>query len=146
MREILKIIPAALYILTGTVSMVMAVKSLLADKYLPFHEQAAGKHWNEIDPSLKPVILSLLRLGGLGFLVVSILLIVCTVVNYYVQNVFYRYAVPSIALIYCSGLAINNYMLYKSTKAGAPWKGSLYGALALTAGIALSIFSNSPEH
>ena len=141
MKEILKIAPIALYMIVGVISMVMAFKSLLADKYLTFHEKAAGKTWNEIEGPLKHVILSLLKLGGLGFLIISILLIVCPVVNYFIPCIFDKYAVPSIALVYCAGLFVNNFLLYRSTKADTPWKGSLYAVFIIAAGIVISVFN-----
>jgi hypothetical protein len=140
MHEILKIIPIALYFIVGLISLVMAFKSISSKKYLPFHEQAAAKPWNEIDDRVNLVILSLLRLGGLGFLTVAILLLIFPVVTYFVPNKFFQYSIPVVALMFCTGLFINNYLLYKKTKADAPWKGSLYAMGILIAGIVISIF------
>jgi hypothetical protein len=106
---------------------------------LSFHEQAAAKPWNEIDDRLKLVILFLLRLGGLGFLIIAILLLVFPVVSYFGPNKFYQLSIPFIALIYCTGLFVNNYWLYKNTKADTPWKGSLYATGILMAGIIIAI-------
>ncbi len=121
--------------------MVMAFKNLFSDKFLPFHEQAAGKRWHEIENPLKLVILTLLRLIGLGFLIISILLIVCPVVNYFIPNIFYKFSIPVIALIYCTGLFVINYLLYRKTGADTPWEGSLYAMFIITAGIIISIFN-----
>ena len=109
MKELLKIVPIVLYLIVGLISLVMAFRSLFSNKFLPFHEKAADKPWNEIENPLKLVILSFMRLSGLGFLIISILLIVCPIVNYFVPNVFYKYTIPVIALIYCMGLFVNNY-------------------------------------
>jgi len=141
MNIILKIIPNVLYLIVGVISLIMASKSIFAESYLPFHKNAANKSWNEIEEPLKNVILSLLRLGGLGFLIVSILLIVCTGLNYFVQSNIYKYTIPVIALIFCTGLFFNNYSLYKKTKSNTPWKGSLYAAILILSGIIISIFS-----
>lgn len=141
MNEILKIIPIVLYFIVGLISLVMTFKCFYSNKYLPFHEQAAATPWNEIDDQLKLVILFLLRLGGLGFLVIAILLLVFPAVTYFVGNKFYQYSIPVIALIYCTGLFVNNYLLYKKTKADTPWKGSLYAIGILMAGIIISIFT-----
>jgi preprotein translocase subunit Sss1 len=119
----------------------MAFKSIFASSYLPFHKKAANKPWDEIEESLKYVILSLIRLGGLGFLIISILLIVCTGINFFVQGDIYKYAISGIALIYCAGLSANNYLLYKNTKVNTPWKGPLYAICLIQAGIILSIFN-----
>ena len=119
----------------------MTVKSLFSSKFLPFHEKAANKQWNEIDNPLRQVILTLLRLGGLGFLVMSILLLVFPIINYCTPSDFYKYSIPIVALIFCTGLFVINYLLYMKTKADAPWKGSLYAMLAIITGIIISILS-----
>lgn len=140
MNEFLKILPLALYFLVGLISLVMAFKSIFSNKYLPFHEQAAGKSWNQIDNRLKLVIMFLLRLGGLGFLIIALLLLVFPVVTFFIPNKFSQYFVPAVALIYCTGLFVNNYLLYRNTKADTPWKGSLYAVGILIAGIIISLF------
>lgn len=141
MTQLLKILPLVLYFSVGLICLVMAFKCLFSVKFLPFHEKAAGKRWEELENPLQLVILSFLRLGGMGFLVVSILLIVCPIVNYCIPNIFYKYAVPAMALIFCTGLFINNYCLYKKTKADTPWKGSLYAMFVIMAAMVVSIFN-----
>jgi hypothetical protein len=141
MDRIIDIIPILLYMIIGVISMVMAFKNLFSTRYLPFHEKAANKQWDEIDTSLKLVILSLLRLSGLGFLIISILLLVFPIINYFVPNIFYKYSIPIIALIYCTGLFIINYLLFRRTKEDTPWKGSLYAAMILIVGIIISILN-----
>jgi hypothetical protein len=141
MDRIIDIIPILLYMIIGVISMVMAFKNLFSARFLPFHEKAANKKWDEIDTSLKLVILSLLRLSGLGFLIISILLLVFPVINYFVPNMFYKYSIPIIALIYCTGLFIINYLLFRRTKEDTPWKGSLYAAMILIVGIIISILN-----
>jgi hypothetical protein len=140
MKVMLKTIPVVLYSLVGIISLVMAFKCLFSTKFLPFHEKAAGRPWNEIDDPLKPVILALLRLSGLGFLITAILLIICPIANFFGQSDFYKYLIPVIALIFCTGLFAVNYSLHKKTKADTPWKGSLYAMLAILAGVIISFF------
>ena len=137
MNKLIKILPILLYLIVGVISMVMAFKNIFSNKFLPFHEKAAGRAWDDI----KLVILSLLRLAGMGFLIVSILLLVFPIINYFNPNNFYKYSIPLIASIYCTGLFIFNYSLYRNTKAETPWKGSLYAMLAVIAGIIISILS-----
>ncbi len=45
------------------------VRFYLTQEYMPYHAQAAGKSWNEVDPRLKPVFIVLMRVlagGTLG--------------------------------------------------------------------------------
>jgi hypothetical protein len=141
MNGMLKIIPMLLYMIVGAISMVMAIKNLFSTKFLPFQEKVANKPWDEIDNPLKLVILTLLRLVGLGFLIISILLLAFPIINYFIPNEFYKYSILVVALIYSTGLFVINYLLYKKTKADAPWKGSLFAMLAIIAGIIITIIN-----
>ena len=141
MNGILKIMPIMLYMIVGVISMVMAIKSLFSNKFLFFHEKVASKTWDEIDNPLKLVILTLLRLAGLGFLIIAILLLAFPIINYFIPNKIYKYSIPIIALIYCIGLFVINYFLYRITKADTPWKGSLYAMMTIIAGIIISMLT-----
>jgi hypothetical protein len=142
MIDVLKLIPVLLYIFVGIISLIMAYKNLFSNKFLPFHEKVLKKTWEEIENPLQIVILTLMRLTGLGFLIVSILLLVLPVINYYNRNRFYEYFTPILALIFCFGLFLINYSLYRQTKTDTPWKGSLYAIIALIAGIIISTLSS----
>lgn len=43
-----KIIPVCLYMIVGIFSMTMAYKNIFSDRFIAFHEQAAGKSWDDI--------------------------------------------------------------------------------------------------
>jgi hypothetical protein len=141
MKELIKILPVILNLLVGFISFKMAIKCLLNKKFLPFHEKAAGKLWDEIEYFLQELILSIIRITGLGFLIISLLLIICPVVNYFVPNMFYGYLIPIIALIFSVGLFIINLNLSMKSKANTPWKGSLYASVVILISIIISIFS-----
>jgi len=134
--------PTVIYIIVGIISMIMAYKSLFSDKFLPFHEKASNKIWEEIEGPLQIVILTFMRLTGLGFLIVSILLLVFPIINYYCPNRIYEYFIPGLALVFCLGLFLINYSLNWKTKANTPWRGSLYAVFVLIAAIIISILTN----
>ncbi|MGO9482844.1 MAG: hypothetical protein ACLP05_13825 [Candidatus Kryptoniota bacterium] len=71
-----KIIPVFLYMIVGVVSLTMAYKNLFSNRLIAFQEKAAGKSWNEIEKGLQSVIIALMRVSGLGFLVVALMLMV----------------------------------------------------------------------
>lgn len=109
MTELPSIIPIILYFSVGMISLTMAFKNIRANEFLPFHQKAAGKNWKDLDDTIRLIILALMKVSGLGFLILSILLIVFPAVGSFYPNKFFKYAVPAIALLYCSGLIIINY-------------------------------------
>jgi hypothetical protein len=139
-KETINIIPVLLYIFAGGISLNMALKNLLSNKFLPFHEKAVGKQLNELDTQLQFVILALMKVSGLGFLLLSILLMVFPLYNYFSPNTVIKYSIPSIAIIYCMGLFIINYSLYKNAKTETPWKKTLFVICILIIGMCISLF------
>jgi hypothetical protein len=128
-----------LYVFVGIISRTMAYKNLFFNKFIPFHEKAAGKPLGQFDNGLQAVMIALMRVSGLGFLAVALLLMLFPVANYYAQNTFIKYAVPAIALMYCSGLFLFNYQLYSKTGTETPWKFSLYAVGIILLGFVLSL-------
>jgi hypothetical protein len=138
MKELIKIIPIGLYIFVGIISLVMACKCLFSNKFISFHQEAAGIAWDNISKSLQFVILALMRVSGLGFLAMGCLMIVFPIVNYFNPDPFSKYAVPVISFLYCSGLFLTNYYLYRNTKAKTPWKASLLAMFLISLGLVIS--------
>jgi len=136
MLRLVSIVP---YCSIGIVSYLMFYRTTFGGKLLPFQESAAGKHWEEIEPGLRAVLLALLRLSGLGFLVVGTLLIVFPVEGLVRGNTFDTLAAPAVALFYSVGLVLINHKLARATKAPTPWKRSLSAAALILVGIILEL-------
>ena len=134
-----EVITIVLYGFVGAVSLKMAFKNLFSKKYLSFHEKAAGRSWEEIDKPLQVVILAVMKISGLGFLMIAILLLIFPVVNQFINSEFLRYSIPIIAFLFCTGLFLVNYNLYKQTNTNTPWKRSLLAMIAIVAGIIISL-------
>jgi hypothetical protein len=134
-----EIITIVIYAFVGFISLIMAFKCLSSNKFLSFHEKAAGNGWDKLDLPLQSVILALMRISGLGFLVTALLLLLFPFVNYFKADKFVIFSIPLIALVFCTGLFIVNYKLYKQTKAKTPWKGAIISMFALICGLIISL-------
>ena len=139
MLIICKIISLFLFLIIGVVSMMMAHKSIFMNRFLPFHEQAAGKSWESIDPGVQTVLCALMKISGFGFLTIALLLIFYSIVSFFGQDSLFQYLLPGIALLFCLGLFFVNHQLAIQTKAKTPWKGSLTAAIMIGVGIILSL-------
>jgi hypothetical protein len=128
--------------IVGIISFAMAYKNIFSNKFIAFHEQAAGKSWGDIEKGIQSVIIALMKISGLGFLVVALLLMIFPLVSYFENNPFLQFSIPTISLLYCLGLFLFNYQLYVQTKAETPWKRSLYAVGVICVGLILSLFSN----
>jgi hypothetical protein len=140
MKVIVKILPVLLYAIVGIISLLMFVKTALSGKLLPFQEEAAGKSWDTLDPGLQSVLLTLLKLSGLGFLVIGLLLCAFPFIYFSIDGYLIKYLIPGTAFLFCLGLCLINYQLHARTRTDTPWKGSLYSAIFIAVGIVVSIF------
>lgn len=139
MENAFKILPMVLYLIVGIISLVMAQKSLFSSGFISFHEEAAGMSLEKLDPRVQNVILALMKTTGLGFLVVSLLLVVFPVINYFKSDSIIQFGIPIVCGIYCFGLFLANYQLHKKSGVETPWKGSLVAVAIIVVGIIVSI-------
>ena len=139
MKGILVFTAISIEVISGLICLLMAFKSMFSDRYLPFHEEAAGRSWETIDQNLRLVILTILKVSGLGFLVVGLLLTVFPIISHVTGDVFSASAVPAVAAVYSLGLFVFNYQLHKKTNAATPWKASLVITILILISLALLI-------
>jgi hypothetical protein len=138
MPTTIRYIPSVLYLVVAVVCLVMARKSILARRIIPFHETAAGKPWEDMEEPLRQVVLTLTRTTGFGFLAVGLLLIATCAAAPGHPGAVLKYGSPGIALTYCLGIFWSTYRLYQATRTPTPWKSSLAAAVLLLAAMAVS--------
>ncbi|MEI6822430.1 MAG: hypothetical protein WCL51_10865 [Bacteroidota bacterium] len=138
MKTIYNFISTGFYTFVGVISLVMAYKSIFLNKLLPFHAKAAGNNLDSYDKPLQYVILALMKVSGLGFLIIGLLLIIFPILYNNSNDCFLRYAIPIISLIYCLGLFLINFYLSKQTKSKTPWQGSLIAMFIIILAIILA--------
>ena len=134
-----EILSIAIYGIVGCIALNMAFKNLVSKKWIGFYEKAVTTSWDSLENPLKYVILALMRVSGLGFLMVSILLIVFPIVNHFINDTFLRVIIPAISFVFCLGLFLVNYLLHKQTNSRTPWKASLIAMTAIIIGLILSL-------
>jgi hypothetical protein len=136
-----RLLPSALAALVGLVSLRMAMKGLGATAWLPFHERAAGIAWGALDERLRRLLLFLVRMGGLAFLVVFLVLALVPLEAAFGSGKHAVLAPLAIGLVFCLGLALLNRALHRATGAATPWRPALVAAalLALAATLAIAL-------
>jgi hypothetical protein len=139
MANIYTLLSLAIYISLGLICLVMAIKTLSAKKFLPFHEKAAATDWNTIDRPLQLVIITLLRISGLGFCIAFLFLTIFPIVNFLKPVPELTFLIPIIPFIFCSGLFLYNFSLFKQTKILTPWRGALISMVLIIIAFFLSL-------
>ena len=141
MSTLLQVVATCLYGLVAVIALVMALESIRAGRFLRFHEAAAAQPWDALGAGVQAVILSLLRLSGLGFLIVALQLAIVAVAGNFDPGLVVTLALPLLSLLFCAGLCAINLRLHRRTGAGTPWRGSLYATIAVAVGLVASLLS-----
>ena len=138
MSHTIRWILAVLFVPLGLVSLLMAFKSFFSRGFLPFHEKAVGRRWDEVDHGLQHVVTALKQSTGLGFAVVGLQLVVFPFLDFVKSDPLLLRSVGFSSFLFCAGLAFVNYRLKERTGAATPWLGSLFAAGAILAAIIAS--------
>jgi hypothetical protein len=128
--------------LSSTVALValrMAVKGLTARAWLPFHAAAAASDWAAFAPRLQRLVLFQVRLGGLGFLVMFVLLASVPPYLAWRPDRYLTLTTFGAAIAWSAGLGLLNRRLHRETGAATPWKGSFAAAGLLAVAAALAV-------
>jgi hypothetical protein len=139
MNHIPALLSLVIYLILGIICLAMALKTISTKKFLPFHEKAAAKDWQTIDLPLQQVIITLLRITGISFFTVFLFLFIFPIMNYLKPVPELKFLIPIIPFIFCLGLFVFNYSLYKKTNVKTPWRGALISMVIIVLGFYLSL-------
>jgi len=129
-------------ILSGLVSLVslrMALRSLSAKTWLPFHAAAAGVEWASLAPRSRLLLLFMVRAVGLGFLALFFLLAIVPASLAWDPEPLVCVAILLTGTTYCAGLGTLTLWLHRETAASTPWRGAFAAAAALVTAALLSV-------
>jgi hypothetical protein len=133
-----QLISMVLFAMVAFIASTMAWKGLTAPGLLPFHETAAGRPADTLTTAERSVAVALTRSLGLGFAVAALAL-VAAVAGAAVGDRWMVLGLGGVALVFCGGLAAINRRLETATSTSTPWKGALYAAVAIAAGLAFAM-------
>jgi hypothetical protein len=109
------------------VMLAMASRFLTATEFFPYHAEASGLQWGDLQPGLQTVILALLRVAGAGWLTGSVALIVLLAVPFARRDEGWSYvAIPALALIFWGITFATTLHVAMTTAANPPWQASLF--------------------
>ena len=137
--QVARLLPTGISLLVGLVSLRMALKGLSAKAWLPFHQAAAEVDWNSLPLRLRLLLLFMVRMAGLGFLALFLLLATIPVYVARHPDPFVALTNFGIATTYCVGLGILTRWLHRETGACTPWKESFAAAGVLVLASALYV-------
>jgi hypothetical protein len=136
----LQTVAFACYALVGLLYLAFGVVYLTTSKFMPYHAEAVGKQWEEIEPRTQVVLSGLMKLGGGGLVGFALAMACLLFVPFRQGEVWARWAIAVIGMVGAL-TAWNSLVLVKQkTQAKTPVWAANVGILLIVAGFALSWF------
>ncbi len=136
--KLIQIFYKTIYFLTGIVSLVVGLWFLTAKQFFYYHAQATGLKWEQIDQKLQLIILALMKVGGVGYIALSLFLIIFTITGDFEKNRVLKISIPVITIFFYCGIFVITFYVYMLTKANTPWNLSLIEIIMLFIAMILS--------
>jgi len=107
---------------------------------LPYHSDALGQQWTDLDASLQVLVLDLMDVAGAGWCALSVVIIALVFFTRRTQHGFVRYLIPIAILVFYVPTLIATLNVTNLTPATAPW----YGNAVAIAATVLSFLIEAP--
>jgi len=115
----------AIYVIIGTVNLILGVRYFSAKQFLSFHAQAVGAPWQEVDGAVQTLILALMKVAGGGWFALGFFTIILALAAYRTCSVVARWTLPTGTLIFYLASFAATWGVYQATGAPTPWGQSL---------------------
>jgi len=127
------------YALAALVSMVFGAVYLVRSQFMPYHEEAMGLPWGQLDQRLQTLLLALMRTTGGGLLAVGISAAILLLIPFRAGEPWALYAIPAIGLVGGLPGLYATTLVRSRTHAHTPVAASATGIVLLIVGFALSL-------
>ena len=121
----------SLYFGVGIVSIALGLVYLLSPTFMPYHAVAIGRDWPELTVAEQTLFGALLDVAGAGWIALGVAVIVLTLVPLRRGEIWARYLVPMLAMIFYVPTLLATLSVLNTTPASPPWWGNVI-ALAAT--------------
>ena len=119
------------YSLVALVLILFGLIYLLKNQFMPYHSEALGLSWSELEPKKQILILALMRAVGGGFLATGLAMLILLIIPWRAGDTWSIYAIPLISICNCFGTLYATWLVKTRTPGTPPVRLSLL-ALALT--------------
>jgi hypothetical protein len=125
------LISSSCYGLVALISILFGSIYLLKNEFMPYHREAVGRSWSELEPNFQVLIIALMRAVGGGFLATGLTIFILLLIPWRAGDTWSIYAIPAIGLCTLLG-TLSATLLVKTKTPGKPPVGLSLLALALT--------------
>ena len=123
----------------------LGVVYLLTNKFMPYHSDAIGASWGNLDANYQGLFLGLLKGLGAGALSSGVALLSLSVLSYLQGIRHYKYALALVALTYSCTLTYSIYTVYLLTPSEPPLVGGIVWIVFSSIAVVCSFLASSKQ-
>ena len=127
------------YGLVALISIVFALIYLIKNQFMPYHTEAIGLSWSDLEANLQVLILALMRAAGGGFLATGLAMLILLIIPGIASDTWSIYAIPSIGLCTSSGALYATWLVKSRTPGNPPIILSLLTLILTVIGFIFSV-------
>ena len=139
-------IALVLYVLVCLFSLWLGLTYFLLRHFQPYHEQAVGVPWDQLDARLQTLLLALMEVAAGGWFALSVLTLALVIVPYRRGERWARIIIPIGILAFYGPTLLATLRVLRDTPAVPPWYGAAIACVAAVIGLFLDRpWSTSPH-
>jgi len=128
-------IAAVFYAMNALISMGLGSTYLLRGSFMPYHADALGRPWAEVEPALQTLLGALMDVAGAGWIGIGVATLVLVAVPMRRGERWGRLLIPTLFLIFYVPTLLATLVVMEETPATPPWYGNALACLATLAGV-----------
>jgi hypothetical protein len=127
------------YGLSAILSMLFGIIYLVRSKFMPYHQEALNKPWQQLDQNLRVLLIGLMRTAGGGLLATGTSVAILLLIPFRAGEFWSIYSIPVIGLLVAIPTLYATALIRLRTHAHTPVVASSLGVGLLVIGFILSI-------
>jgi hypothetical protein len=128
-------VAATFYGINSLVSLILGSTYLLRGSFMPYHADALGRQWAEVEPALQTLLKALMEVAGAGWIGIGVATLVLVAVPMRRGERWGRLLIPALFLIFYVPTLLATIAVLNGTPATPPWYGNAIACLATLAGV-----------
>ncbi len=128
------------YLIVALGAVLMGFTYLVRSKFMPYHQEALGQNWDQLDRRLQTLLIALMRGGGGVGVGSSISVIIMLFIPFRAGELWAHYAIPAVCLVTGLPLLYATLLVRTRTHASTPVAFVAAGIVLTIVGFILSFF------
>lgn len=129
-------VAATFYSINALVSLLLGSTYLFRGSFMPYHADALGRSWTEVEPALQTLLSALMDVAGAGWIGIGVATLVLVAVPMRRGERWGRLLIPTLFLIFYVPTLLATLAVMNGTPATPPWYGNAIACLATMIGVA----------